>query len=115
MIQARKYIFTLIVVGFAFAALAMPAHAAPRGGDVVLPPSFGYSHAKARRGAKPALYAQKKISPAKAKSIARKKMPNAKYNDISLRGNRYKVRMIRKKDGAIVDIIIDASSGRVLN
>jgi len=57
-------------------------------------------------------YAQKKISPSDAKSIARRKVSNADVIDISLDGNTYKVRM-QKKNGHVVDVYVDATTGRV--
>ena len=59
-------------------------------------------------------YAQKAISPSKAKSIAARRVPGAKFVDISRSGGQYRVRMLRK-DGRVVDVLIDAATGRVLN
>ena len=112
MIQARKHIITPIVAALAFACLSVPAHAATRGADIVLPPSFSVT--AAHRADEPVRFVQNAISPSKAKSIARRAVPGAEVVDISRKGSRYKVRMIRK-DGRVVDIVIDATSGRVLN
>ncbi len=57
-------------------------------------------------------YAQNKISYAQAKSIAERRVPGAKVVDISLNGNTYRVRMERR-DGRVVDVYIDAVTGRV--
>lgn len=57
-------------------------------------------------------YAQKKISPSQAKSIARNKVRGADVIDISFNGNVYKVRM-QKKNGRVVDVYVDAATGRV--
>ena len=59
-------------------------------------------------------YAQNAISPSKAKSIAASRVPGAKFVDISRSGGQYRVRMLRK-DGRVVDVLIDATTGRVLN
>jgi uncharacterized membrane protein YkoI len=57
-------------------------------------------------------FAQKKISASQAKSIARSRVPGGEIVDISLRNNTYRVRVIAK-NGRVVDIYIDASTGRV--
>ena len=59
-------------------------------------------------------YAQKAISASQAKSIAAKRVRGAKFVDISRSGGKYRVRMLRK-DGRVVDVLIDAATGRVLN
>ena len=56
--------------------------------------------------------AQRSISPAEAKSIARKRVPGGQVVDISRRGDTYRVRVIAKS-GKVVDVLIDANSGRV--
>lgn len=56
--------------------------------------------------------AQRSITPAEAKSIARKKVPGGKVVDIKRRGDTYSVRVI-KKSGQVVDVLIDANTGRV--
>ena len=56
--------------------------------------------------------AQRSISPAEAKSIARKKVPAGEVVDIKRRGDTYSVRVI-KKSGKVVDVLIDANTGRV--
>ena len=61
----------------------------------------------------PELMAQASISASKAKAIARSRVPGSKYVDMSRRGNVYKVRV--KKDGRVIDVLIDATTGRVLN
>ena len=58
------------------------------------------------------LEAQRSISPAEAKSIARKKVPGGEVVDIKRRGDTYSVRVI-KKSGKVVDVLIDANTGRV--
>ena len=56
--------------------------------------------------------AQRSISPAEAKSIARKRVPGGEVVDIKRRGDTYSVRVI-KKSGKVVDVFIDANTGRV--
>lgn len=57
-------------------------------------------------------FAQRKISASQAKSIARSRVPGGEIVDISLRNNTYRVRVIAK-NGRVVDIYVDASTGRV--
>lgn len=57
--------------------------------------------------------AQSRITPSEAKAIARRHVPGAKFNDISRKGNVYRVRLL--KDGRVVDVLVDATTGRVLN
>lgn len=57
-------------------------------------------------------YAQKKVSYSEAKSIARRKVRDARVVDVWLNGNRYTVRM-QKKNGRVVDVYVDAITGRV--
>jgi len=56
--------------------------------------------------------AQKKISASKAKKIARGRVKGGEVVDISLKGSTYKVRVIAK-NGNVVDVLIDANTGRV--
>ena len=57
-------------------------------------------------------WAQRKISASEAKSIAKKRAGGGEVVDISRNGNTYRVRVIRK-DGRVVDVLIDATTGRV--
>lgn len=57
-------------------------------------------------------WAQRKISASEAKSIALRRVPGAEVVDIDLKGNTYRVRLIRR-DGRVVDVFIDAATGRV--
>jgi len=85
----------------------MPAQAAPSytPSPVKTAPAKTVSYVK---------YAQKSISPSKAKAIAARRVPGATYVDMSSSKGKYRVRM-RKKDGQVVDVLIDAATGRVLN
>lgn len=56
--------------------------------------------------------AQRSISAAEAKSIARKHVPGGKVIDLKRRGDTYIVR-VHKKSGEVVDVKIDANTGRV--
>ena len=58
------------------------------------------------------LEAQRSISPAEAKSIARSRVKGGEVVDISRRGDTYRVRVIAK-NGKVVDVYIDANTGRV--
>ena len=57
-------------------------------------------------------WAQRKISASEAKSIAKRRAGGGEVVDISRNGNTYRVRVIRK-DGRVVDVLIDATTGRV--
>ena len=75
--------------------------------------SFGATTAHAYQWSGPVvLEAQRSISPAEAKSIARKRVPGGEVVDISRRGDTYRVRVIAKS-GKVVDVLIDANTGRV--
>ena len=56
--------------------------------------------------------AQNKVSASQAKAIARSQVPGGEVVDVSQKGNTYRVRVIAK-DGRVVDVLIDASTGRV--
>ena len=58
------------------------------------------------------LQSQRAISPAEAKSIARSRVKGGEVVDISRRGDTYRVRVIAK-NGKVVDVFIDANTGRV--
>lgn len=57
-------------------------------------------------------FVQQKISPAKAKVIARSRVKGGEVVDVSLKNNTYRVRVI-SKSGRVVDVLIDANTGRV--
>ncbi len=57
-------------------------------------------------------YAQNRISASRAKSIALSRVRGGEYVDLRLVGNTYIVR-VRAPGGRIVDIRIDAATGRV--
>jgi len=57
-------------------------------------------------------WAQRRISASEAKSIALRRAGGGEVVDISRNGNTYRVRVIRK-DGRVVDVLIDANTGRV--
>ncbi len=99
----RKHIIGAAVV-FIGAVTAIPAQAAPSPLNPV----------SARQSVTYVQYAQNVISPSKAKAIAAQRVRGAKFVDISRSGNKYRVRMLRK-DGRVVDVLIDAATGRVLN
>jgi uncharacterized membrane protein YkoI len=55
---------------------------------------------------------ERKISARQAKSIAQSRYPGAKFINIQNTGNAYRVRL-QQKNGRIVDVYVDARSGRV--
>ncbi len=63
-------------------------------------------------------YAQRKaesrISASQAKSAAQRRYPGAKFVNIKVVGNAYRVRL-QQKNGRIVDVSVDARTGRVRN
>lgn len=102
MILTRRNIIGLLALSSAF--FAVPAMAAPQVETMASQPV----------DAPYVQYAQSVISPSKAKSIAARAVPGAKFVDITRSGDQYRVRMLRK-DGQVVDVLIDATTGRVLN
>ena len=105
----RRYIIGLLTIIGAVAA--MPAQAAITPISGLSAPAQSTSPAKFTSYVQ---YAQNMISPSRAKAIAAKRVRGAKFVDISRSGSRYRVRMLRK-DGRVVDVLIDATTGRVLN
>lgn len=103
MIVLRKHIIG--VIALLGAAAAVPAHAATSPVNPVFAAPHSVSYIQ---------YAQNMISPSKAKAIAAQRVRGAKFVDISRSGSKYRVRMLRK-DGRVVDVLIDATTGRVLN
>ena len=103
----RRHIIGLVALTGAI--IAAPAYAAPHhhGPHAVRAHSAAQSMGYVR-------YAQKAISASKAKAIAAKRVRGAKFVDISRSSGKYRVRMLRK-DGRVVDVLIDAATGRVLN
>jgi len=57
-------------------------------------------------------FAQSKISPAQAKSIALSRVKGGQYVDLRRSGNVYIVR-VRAPGGRVIDIKVDATTGRV--
>ncbi len=55
--------------------------------------------------------AQNSISAAKAKAIARAHVRGGEVLDVSRKGNNYRVRVL--KNGRVVDVLVDANTGRV--
>lgn len=104
---------TLAAPLLAAAFMATPAQAKPGHGfyKVEKAPAYTQSYAPRIVNDVP-LWAQAKISAGQAKSIARKKHKDAKFVDISRKGDVYVVRLI-KKDGRVVDVFVDAMTGRV--
>lgn len=104
MTHIRRHIIGLAVLFGA--SLVMPAYAAATISPISSP--------MAQTTSPYVQYAQSTISPSKAKAIAARRVPGAKFVDISRSGGKYSVRMLRK-DGRVVDVLIDATTGRVLN
>lgn len=62
--------------------------------------------------AAPTYVARRNISASEAKRIAQKRAGGGEVVDISRKNNTYRVRVIRK-DGRVIDVLIDARTGRV--
>ena len=105
----RRY----IALGFAAMLLAgtsaMPAQAKPSNWAKT-PYSAPSSFAPASNNLPQ--WAQRSISASEAKSIALRRTGGGQVVDIKRKGNTYSVRVIRK-DGRVVDVLIDATTGRV--
>lgn len=72
----------------------------------------GFAHENTQNSVEYVRVTQRKVSASEAKSIAHKKIRNAEVIDISIKQGVYKVRM-QKKNGQVVDVYVDAATGRV--
>jgi|GEM_PF-3052826 len=90
-------------VGTAMAAPQLPTHKA----DLYAPAA-----ASAKQSPSYVKFAQNRISASQAKSIALSRVRGGEYVDLRLVGNTYIVR-VRAPGGRIVDIRVDARTGRV--
>lgn len=105
----RRYIALAAAALLMAGASAVPANAKPgkwKKNPYSAPASFAPTVNDVPR------WAQRKISASEAKSIARRRAGGGEVVDISRNGNTYRVRVIRK-DGRVVDVLIDATTGRV--
>ncbi len=109
MITKRRYIALAVAAILMVGASAVPASAKP-GKWNKTPYSAPASFAPTVNDVP--LWAQRKISASEAKSIAKRRVGGGEVVDISRNGNTYRVRVIRK-DGRVVDVLIDATTGRV--
>lgn len=89
----KRHIFSALLAAALSVGVAAPGFAQAYNMDVVLE-------------------AQRSVSPAEAKSIARSRVKGGEVVDISRRGDTYRVRVIAK-NGKVVDVYIDANTGRV--
>ncbi len=110
MLTKRHIIFAVFV-----AILPLPsiADAAPRALESASKPVLNQYFASGFVQNLPRV-AQAKISASKAKTIALRKVGGGEVVDIERKGNSYRVRVIRK-DGRVIDVYVDANSGRVKN
>ena len=105
----RRYIAMGLAAMLLAGVSAMPANANPgkwKKNRYSAPSSFAPPSQDLPR------WAQRKISASEAKSIALRRAGGGEVVDISRNGNTYRVRVIRK-DGRVVDVLIDATTGRV--
>ncbi|MEP3891187.1 MAG: PepSY domain-containing protein [Hellea sp.] len=115
MMTTRRHIVLGLTALLLAGATAMPAHAKPVKSKKN--PYAAQSHFAPQSNFGPAVndvprWAQRKISASEAKSIAKRRAGGGEVVDISRNGNIYRVRVIRK-DGRVVDVLIDATTGRV--
>lgn len=115
----RRHIVLGLTALLLAGATAMPAHAKPVKSkkNPYAAQSHFAPHSAFRANFGPAVndvprWAQRKISASEAKSIAKRRAGGGEVVDISRNGNVYRVRVIRK-DGRVVDVLIDATTGRV--
>jgi uncharacterized membrane protein YkoI len=109
MITKRRYIALAAAAIIMAGASAVPASAKPgkwKKNPYSAPASFAPTVNDTPR------WAQRKISASEAKSIALRRAGGGEVVDISRNGNTYRVRVIRK-DGRVIDVLIDATTGRV--
>ena len=109
MMTKRRYIAVAAAALLVAGASAMPA-SAKRGKWKTNPYSAPSSFAPTINDTP--RWAQRIISASEAKSIAKRRAGGGEVVDISRNGNTYRVRVIRK-DGRVVDVLIDATTGRV--
>ncbi len=110
--QILRHIPVIATLIAASIVTATPAAAKPKGKKVddFFRSSMSQSFRPSDRAAPQ--WAQQRISYSKAKSIARSRYPGAEVVDISLNGNTYRVRLVLQ-NRRIVDVLIDAQSGRI--
>jgi len=118
MITNNRHIFTALSAILLLGAAVMPAHA--NVGNLEIQPTQNYvlpaqslivlDHEMSAQDYE--LWVQNKISAAQAKSIARRQVKGGEVVDISRNGGTYRVRVIAK-NGRVVDVFIDANTGRV--
>ena len=125
MMTKRRHIITAFTAALLLGATAMPASAKP--GKWKAHPNQNRAHPVHKNYVLPAqpintraytvrqgypLIAQNSISAAEAKSIARRRVKGGEVVDIARNGDTYRVRVIAR-DGRVVDVFIDANTGRV--
>jgi uncharacterized membrane protein YkoI len=98
----RKLIISVILAATAGAASAS-AHPVLPGETVVVE--------RSETGTK---LVQRQISASEAKRIALRRHPGGKVVDIRRDGNVYVVRIDTRSNGRVVDVKVDASSGRIV-
>jgi len=113
MITKRRHIVAGMIAIFMAGIMAMPASAKPaKWKDNPFKMQNNVSSSFAAPSQNLPQWAQRRISASEAKSIARSRVRGGEVVDISRNGDTYRVRVIRK-DGRVVDVFIDANTGRV--
>lgn len=95
---------TLISAVLLAALMSAPASAAI--------PQWGQSTVVAQPTAQSSQLVQRQISPREAKAIALSRVPGGEVVDIRRTSDAYRVRIIAR-DGRVVDIVVDAATGRI--
>lgn len=117
----KRHIFTSLLVAVLSVGTAVPSFAKPpqkaqssAQHKAQKPHKFNVRIAPRiqERSSNIVLNVQNSVSPAEAKSIARSRVKGGQVVDISRRGDTYRVRVIAK-NGKVVDVYIDANTGRV--
>jgi len=102
-----------IILGFAVALMAAPvAQASPKTVPNMLRDVSPLTATFTTPSNTLPQWAQRRISASEAKSIALRRAGGGEVVDIARNGDTYRVRVIRK-DGRVVDVLIDANTGRV--
>ncbi len=116
MIKTRHIILSLMAAALVYPASSAMAAQSPK--KDALPAPFGMSaqfdsNRPARTSPLIQRYAQqRRISASRAKSAAMSRYRGAKFINVQLSGNVYRVRL-QQKNGRIIDVYVDARTGRV--
>lgn len=114
MINIKRYTGAFVSTVLVAAFTAIPASAMLPKTDALAAHSVFIQASHNTPEAEVNYLAEAEITVSEAKSIALEQYPNAEVVDILREGPSYRVRLIRK-DGRVVDLFVDAATGRILN